>query len=781
MALTVTYSRTNLKSDFQTNTWTPSDQLAPDVLGLSNGGFVATYNNVNGGGKNFPVLSFYDASFNAIGNFQGEHPYAGVDTTTAAGQPSLTQLANGNVFVVWDNNDPGDAGLRGHLYSPAGAPIGSELTLAFSGTLFDDPQVVALRSGGFVISFTQNFGTSSDAAYRVYDDAGNPARFDIVNSNRNGLHNDSAVAALADGGFVVTYTDFSPGHPSIRAAIYNAPGSVRQADFLIVANGDDTQSKVVGLPNGNFAVVYTDSGWFEGGTLGNGITLNIFSPTGTNITPGDVSPFIHVNTASTVDETDPDVTVLANGFIVVTWTHPFSGVDHDIYGRVFDQNGNAVTINGSSTEFIVDANTSDEILSAVSHLTGGKFITSWQDSASDGSGGRISSTISELTRTTVGDGANDTFVGDQLRDTFTGGGGDDTFVFKPGGNADVWTDFSAGAGTPDKIDLTGFHTTFGAALAHAAQSGSNTVFDFGGGDTLTLNNVAKTGLSHDDFAGLAAPIGDFNADGFGDILFRNNSTGDTGYTDLHNNVFHGLGGSPVAYSVVGSGDYNGDGFSDTLFRNNSTGDTGYTDVHNNVFHSLGGSPAAYSVVGSGDYNGDGFSDILFRNNSTGDTGYNDVHNNVFHSLGGSPVAYSVVGSGDYNGDGFSDILFRNNSTGDTGYTDVHNNVFHSLGGSPAAYSVVGSGDYNGDGFSDILFRNNSTGDTGYTDVHNNVFHSLGGSPAAYSVVGSGDYNGDGFSDILFRNNSTGDTGYNDVQNNVFHSLGGSPTDYLVVA
>jgi hypothetical protein len=274
---------------------------------------------------------------------------------------------------------------------------------------------------------------------------------------------------------------------------------------------------------------------------------------------------------------------------------------------------------------------------------------------------------------------------------------------------------------------------------------------------------------------------DYNGDTFSDILFRNNSTGDTGYTDIHNNVFHSLGGSPAAWSVVGSGDYNGDTFSDILFRDNSTGDTGFTDLHNNVFHSLGGSPASSSVVGSGDYNGDTFSDILFRNNSTGDTGYTDLHNNVFHSLGGSPAAWSVVGSGDYNGDSFSDILFRNNATGDTGYTDLHNNVFHSLGGSPVAYSVVGSGDYNGDSFSDILFRNNSTGDTGYTDLHNNVYHPLGGSPTTYSVVGSGDYNGDSFSDILFRNNSTGDTGYTDLHNNVFHSLGGSPAAYLVMA
>jgi Tol biopolymer transport system component len=343
-----------------------------------------------------------------------------------------------------------------------------------------------------------------------------------------------------------------------------------------------------------------------------------------------------------------------------------------------------------------------------------------------------------------------------------------------------------GSGT-DTVTLTGSVAQINAALSAA----NNVLYHgtlLGGIDQLTITSTDGGGtgtggtLSDTDTAAInPRHESDFNGDNFSDILFRNNSTGDTGYTDIHNNAFQSLGGSPVAWSVAGAGDYNGDNFSDILFRNNSTGDTGYTDIHNNAFHSLGGSPVAWSVVGSGDYNGDSFSDILFRNNATGDTGYTDIHNNAFHSLGGSPAAWSVVGSGDYNGDSFSDILFRNNSTGDTGYTDIHNNAFHSLGGSPAAWSVVGSGDYNGDSFSDILFRNNSTGDTGYTDIHNNVFHSLGGSPVAWSVVASGDYNGDSFADILFRNNSTGDTGYTDIHNNVFHSLGGSPASYLVVA
>jgi uncharacterized delta-60 repeat protein len=235
-----------------------------------------------------------------------------------------------------------------------------------------------------------------------------------------------------------------------------------------------------------------------------------------------------------------------------------------------------------------------------------------------------------------------------------------------------------------------------------------------------------------------APINDFNGDGFSDVLWRDNSSGDTGYTDFHaGNAWHGLGASSTAYSVVGTGDFNADGFSDLLFRSAASGDTGYSDQHNaNAWHGLGAASTAYSVVGTGDFNGDGFSDVLWRNNSSGDTGYSDLHNgNAWHGLGASSTAYNVVGTGDFNGDGFSDVLWRNNSSGDTGYTDVHGgNAWHGLGASSTAYSVVAVGDYSGDGFDDILYRNGASGDTGYSDLHANAWHGLGAASTDYLVV-----------------------------------------------
>jgi hypothetical protein len=357
----------------------------------------------------------------------------------------------------------------------------------------------------------------------------------------------------------------------------------------------------------------------------------------------------------------------------------------------------------------------------------------------------------------TGDSGNDTFIGTKGNDTIDGAGGTDTAIFS--GNFAAYT-----------------LTTLGHSVQVAGPDGTD-----------TLLNVERFQFN-DQTINVPGSVkhSDFNGDGFSDVLWRDNSSGDTGYTDFHaGNAWHGLGASSTAYSVVGTGDFNGDGFSDALWRNNSSGDTGYTDFHGgNAWHGLGASSTAYSIVGTGDFNGDGFSDILFRSAASGDTGYSDQHNaNAWHGLGAASTAYSVVGTGDFNGDGFSDVLWRNNSSGDTGYTDLHNgNAWHGLGASSTAYNVVGTGDFNGDGFSDVLWRNNSSGDTGYTDVHGgNAWHGLGASSTAYSVVAVGDYSGDGFDDILYRNGASGDTGYSDLHANAWHGLGAASTDYLVVA
>jgi hypothetical protein len=84
----------------------------------------------------------------------------------------------------------------------------------------------------------------------------------------------------------------------------------------------------------------------------------------------------------------------------------------------------------------------------------------------------------------------------------TGGLGDDTFVFALGDDNDRYVDFTAGAGTDDVIELSGFGTSFdefSEVFAAASQQGSNVVIDFGAGDAITLLNTTLANLHEDDF------------------------------------------------------------------------------------------------------------------------------------------------------------------------------------------------------------------------------------------------------------------------------------------
>jgi Bacterial pre-peptidase C-terminal domain len=189
--------------------------------------------------------------------------------------------------------------------------------------------------------------------------------------------------------------------------------------------------------------------------------------------------------------------------------------------------------------------------------------------------------------------------------------------------------------------------------------------------------------------------------------------------------------SPVPY------DFNGDGYADALFRNNATGDFGYTDVHHDSeWHLIGPSTVSYHIAGVSDFNRDGFADVLFRDDGTGDFGYTDVHNNsAWHDIGPSTTSYIVAGVADFNNDGFADVLYRNNATGDFGYTDVHNNsAWHDIGPSTTSYTIADARDFNADGFADVLFRDPTTGDFGYTDVHNHsAWHDIGPSTTSWTL------------------------------------------------
>ena len=149
------------------------------------------------------------------------------------------------------------------------------------------------------------------------------------------------IAALSDGGYVVTWTsqfqdDPASSNRGIFAQRYNAQGAQVGAEFQVndIAAGDQTQPRAVGLDNGNFVVL-----WTGGDDNGSGVFGQIYGNDGTT-----VGAAFQVNEETSSTQNSAQIADLGAGRFMTTWTSQTSGDAGDgsrtgIFGRVFDANG----------------------------------------------------------------------------------------------------------------------------------------------------------------------------------------------------------------------------------------------------------------------------------------------------------------------------------------------------------------------------------------------------------------------------------------------------------
>lgn len=326
-------------------------------------------------------------------------------------------------------------------------------------------------------------------------------------------------------------------------------------------------------------------------------------------------------------------------------------------------------------------------------------------------------------------------------------------------------------------------------------------------------------------------LGDINGDGYGDVILGTpgKNTGDGQVTVFNANnpaVSHqinGLGGAVTQFgtSVAGIGDFNGDGYNDILVGAPTTG--GGSASHSYIvygradFYSsgvnlsfLGTNPSdpdgfalngtttgmmGRDVAGLQDFNGDGFSDIAIAR--PGDDTVSIMYGSNTAAMPSMTLTgisatneIGLVSLGDINGGGRSDLGIYEQNT-DTLYVALGENAntatqtISSLAGKVTIISSAGTlegagaaGDFNGDGFNDfaVASRNGQIVDVyviygspslaGSTIDLSTISKTasfqaridLGGtafdytSPAAasfdISLTTMGDRNGDGFDDLM---------------------------------
>jgi hypothetical protein len=294
----------------------------------------------------------------------------------------------------------------------------------------------------------------------------------------------------------------------------------------------------------------------------------------------------------------------------------------------------------------------------------------------------------------------------------------------------------------------------------------------------------------------AAETHDANGDGKSDIVWYNNTSGQTVVWLMNGTSVSGgasLGSVSAPWSIVGQRDFNRDGFSDLLWQNSSTGEAVVWLLNGSSViggGSLGTAASPWSIGGTGDFNGDGYGDVLWYNSSTGQVVIWFLNGTSViggGSAGSAPSPWTIVGTGDFNGDGISDILWRNGSSGQALIWFLNGAVVTG-GGSPGSVSngwaVAGTGDFNGDHKGDIAWRNTSTGQVVVWLLNGSTVTSAG-SPGMvgvdWTIAQTGDFNGDGQSDILWRQNTGAVAVWlmNGVTANGGGSLGSVTTDWQI--
>jgi hypothetical protein len=271
-------------------------------------------------------------------------------------------------------------------------------------------------------------------------------------------------------------------------------------------------------------------------------------------------------------------------------------------------------------------------------------------------------------------------------------------------NGDGYSDVVVGA----YLFESGSAGIFDEGAAYVYHGGGRGIRDFAGGPTAPgLHRVLSGGPTNNDFGYTGLVTGDFNCDGYADLVAPDASDGSTGpegavYVFYGSSVGIPTPGptgadlilrsvSPTSFGffgfAVGSiGDVNGDGCDDLAVLEVLGGTAQQVNIYHGATLGLETIPATiltaavagsevYEVAAAGDVNGDGFGDLIVGSPFYSAPSPSEGAAYVFHgSASGIPsgdvstaqariegdqteayLGTSVAGIGDVNGDGFSDI------------------------------------------------------------------------------------------------------------------------------
>jgi hypothetical protein len=455
---TITVDATDLAApgrsgdEFLLNTATESFQEQPTIAGLANGRFVVAWMDYSQSADDPSHNAIRAQVFNADGSKAGGEFLVNTTTPDSQHDPDITALADGRFLVAWTDysqsgGDTSQAAVRAQVFNADGTRSSSEFLIpATTAQSQYAPSVTELADGRFVATWGDDSNTGGDTngnavRARIFNADGSPSGGDLlVNTNTSGFQYEPTITALADGSFVVAWTDWNgtgndQSGPSVRAQVFRADGTPLGSELLVNTTTDNSQENpsITALADGRFVVAWSDYSMSQGDTSDYAVRARIFDADGSE----SVAEFL-VNTTTYALQWRPQVTALADGRFVASWVDNSGGTEI-VRAQVFETDGAK-----SGDEFVAGAPPTGWVDHAITALADGRFVIAWHGSYAIGGDtsatsihaqifdpreGPVNLVGTPLEDDLVGTAFNDTITGRAGDDRLDGGAGEDTAVF----------------------------------------------------------------------------------------------------------------------------------------------------------------------------------------------------------------------------------------------------------------------------------------------------------------------------------------------------------------
>ncbi|MBI5257932.1 MAG: hypothetical protein HY855_15615 [Burkholderiales bacterium] len=246
------------------NTQTTGDQTLAETARLNNGGFVTVW--VDWADSSHSTAADGSQSgikaqlFTAGGVKAGKEILVNTATINWQQDPHVAVLKNGNFVVTWTDNQ-GDAsgrGVKAQVFNATGDRVGGEIAVNTT-TPADQvhPQVAALKNGGFVVAW-DDWSDGIDVRAQVFGNTGARVGSEIlVNATKDGAQDGTRLAALDDGGFVVTWTE---NWRDVKSQAFDASGNRQGGEVLVntTTAGGQSGAQVTALGSAAYLVAWND-------------------------------------------------------------------------------------------------------------------------------------------------------------------------------------------------------------------------------------------------------------------------------------------------------------------------------------------------------------------------------------------------------------------------------------------------------------------------------------------------------------------------------------------